>query len=140
MTDEARVDDDIYADTGTLTLDSGRWNWAATQDMGGWRIHFRHHSRLRDEMLSSVGATVLEQADVEEAGRNPHYRFWQDDDGKLWRLSLEIDAQPYRSRSLVRGGMMIVFRTDGMRMEVPVSGELPIGELTDPQIVALFKD
>lgn len=124
---------------GTVELESGRWGWVAAGDPGGWRLYYRHHTKPRDEMLAWFSGRELSEASVEEAARTPLHRLWEDAEGEIWRISLEIAALPLRRRGLFRQGMMLVFRAGGLRVEVPVSGEPPIGEFTDEQLAALLR-
>jgi hypothetical protein len=127
------------ADAGIIELDSGRWAWTAAEDPGGWRLYYRHLSKPKDEMLSWFSGRELNEASVEEAARTPLHRFWEDAEGEVWRVSLEIAALPLRRRGLFREGMMLVFRAGGLRVEVPVPGEPPIGEFTDEQLAGLLE-
>lgn len=122
-----------------IELDSGRWAWTAAEDPGGWRLYYRHLSKPKDEMLSWFSGRELNDASVEEAARTPLHRLWEDAEGELWRVSLEIAALPLRRRGLFREGMMLVFRAGGLRVEVPVPGEPPIGEFTDEQLAGLLE-
>jgi hypothetical protein len=119
---------------GTVELKSGRWQWMIQDERSGYRIHFRHQTRIDDEMQSWVAAKDLTPEGVREAGADPLYRVWRDRDGVSWRLTLEMPSGEAGAK-----GLRLVFSVAGLRKGVAVAPTTALGELTHRELSDLFE-
>ena len=121
---------------GTVELRSGRWQWMIQDERSGYRIYFRHQSRLNDEMQAWVAARNLTPEGVREAGADPLHRVWQDRDGMMWRVTLEM---PSGQEASMTKGLHLVFSRGALRKAVEVAPTTALGELTHRELSDLFQ-